>query len=175
MASFDSSSAASPGAPRFAILTLGCRVNQYESGVMRRDLATRGLVEVPFEEAAECYVINTCTVTHLADRKSRQMIRRALRLNPAAHVFAVGCGALCDGEAFTRISGRIVVLSNEEKHTLAERAAGLLSPCAGNDAGAGSRASPQAARAPDRTQTAEAPCATDTAQRPLRPRGREPS
>ncbi len=77
--------------PRFAICTLGCKLNQSDEEEIRRDLRRAGLSEVPFDEQADVYIVNTCTVTHLADRRSRQMLRRAKRQNPESLVAAIGC------------------------------------------------------------------------------------
>ncbi|RYD03392.1 hypothetical protein N752_19635 [Desulforamulus aquiferis] len=67
-----------------AIFTLGCKVNQYESSAIGDLFRQAGYEVVEFEQPADVYVINTCTVTHLGDRKSRQIIRRAVKQNPAA-------------------------------------------------------------------------------------------
>jgi threonylcarbamoyladenosine tRNA methylthiotransferase MtaB len=77
--------------PRFAICTLGCKLNQADESDLRRELRSAGLAEVPFSEPADVYIVNTCTVTHLADRRSRQMLRRAKRRNSNAVVAAIGC------------------------------------------------------------------------------------
>ena len=74
-----------------ALHNLGCKVNSYEMDVMQQRLQDRGYKIVPFDAAADIYIINTCTVTNIADRKSRQMIHRARRCNPDAVVVAVGC------------------------------------------------------------------------------------
>ncbi len=74
-----------------AFLTLGCKVNQYETDAMRELLMKAGYVIVDFKEKADVYIINTCSVTNVADRKSRQMIRRAKKKNPDAVVAAAGC------------------------------------------------------------------------------------
>ncbi len=76
---------------RIAIYTLGCKVNQYETQAMERELLRRGHTLVPFETAADGYIVNTCSVTAVSDKKSRQMIRRCRKLNPAAVVAACGC------------------------------------------------------------------------------------
>ena len=76
---------------RIAIYTLGCKVNQYETQAMEQELLRRGHTLVPFEEAADGYIVNTCSVTAVSDKKSRQMIRRCKKLNPAAVVAACGC------------------------------------------------------------------------------------
>ena len=76
---------------KVALHNLGCRVNEYETEEMARALASRGFKIVPFDAAADVYIVNTCTVTNIADRKSRQMLRRARKTNPDALVIAVGC------------------------------------------------------------------------------------
>ena len=76
---------------RVAFHNLGCKVNSYELDIMRQKMEEHGYISVPFEEEAEVYVINTCTVTNIADRKSRQMIHKAKKKNPEAVVIAVGC------------------------------------------------------------------------------------
>lgn len=74
-----------------ALHNLGCKVNGYEMDVMQQELQEKGYKIVPFDEAADIYIINTCTVTNIADRKSRQMIHRAKKQNPEAVIVAVGC------------------------------------------------------------------------------------
>ena len=76
---------------RVAIYTLGCKVNQYETQAMEQELTRRGHTLVPFEDTADAYIINTCSVTAVSDKKSRQMIRRAKGRNPGAVVAACGC------------------------------------------------------------------------------------
>ena len=76
---------------KVAIYTLGCKVNQYETQAMERELTRRGHTLVPFDGAADAYVINTCSVTAVSDKKSRQMIRRCRKLNPSAVVAGCGC------------------------------------------------------------------------------------
>ena len=74
-----------------AIYTLGCKVNQYETQAMEQELVRRGHTLVPFEERADVYIVNTCSVTAVSDKKSRQMIRRCRKRNPDAVVAACGC------------------------------------------------------------------------------------
>lgn len=74
-----------------ALHNLGCKVNSYEMDVMQQMLVERGYHIVPFDHVADIYIVNTCTVTNIADRKSRQMLHRAKQLNPDAVVVAVGC------------------------------------------------------------------------------------
>ena len=74
-----------------AFHNLGCKVNSYEIEVMQQKLPENGYVIVPFAPGADIYIINTCTVTNMADRKSRQMLHRAKAKNPEAIVVAIGC------------------------------------------------------------------------------------
>ena len=74
-----------------ALHNLGCKVNAYETEAMQEMLEKAGYEIVPFREGADVYIINTCTVTNIADRKSRQMLHRARKMNPDAVVVAAGC------------------------------------------------------------------------------------
>ena len=74
-----------------AIYTLGCKVNQYETQAMEQELVRRGHTLVSFDEKADVYIVNTCSVTAVSDKKSRQMLRRCRKLNPEAVVAACGC------------------------------------------------------------------------------------
>ena len=74
-----------------ALHNLGCKVNSYEIEVMQQKLTEKGYSIVPFAPGADIYIINTCTVTNIADRKSRQMLHKAKKMNPDAVVVAVGC------------------------------------------------------------------------------------
>ena len=74
-----------------AFHNLGCKVNGYEMDFMQQLLQERGYHIVPFDKRADIYIINTCTVTNIADRKSRQMLHRAKKMNPDSVVVAVGC------------------------------------------------------------------------------------
>lgn len=76
---------------RVALATLGCKVNQYDTGTIETALRREGCTIVPFKEAADVYVVNTCTVTDRADAESRKLVRRARRLNPWARVVVTGC------------------------------------------------------------------------------------
>lgn len=78
---------------RISIFTLGCKVNQYETQAMEAELVRRGHTLAPFESMADAYIINTCTVTAVSDKKSRGMIRRARKQNPRAVVAVCGCYA----------------------------------------------------------------------------------
>jgi threonylcarbamoyladenosine tRNA methylthiotransferase MtaB len=83
---------------RVAIATLGCKVNQYESAAITGAFRKKGYLVVDFTEVADTYIINTCSVTHLGDRKSRQMIRRAAKTNPGAVVAVAVCYAQVNPE-----------------------------------------------------------------------------
>ena len=74
---------------KVAFCTLGCKVNQYETNAMSQAFIEKGHSITDFEEEADIYIINTCTVTNIADRKSRQMLRRSKQLNPNAIIVAV--------------------------------------------------------------------------------------
>ncbi|MDD6330849.1 MAG: tRNA (N(6)-L-threonylcarbamoyladenosine(37)-C(2))-methylthiotransferase MtaB, partial [Clostridium sp.] len=76
---------------RVGTLTLGCKVNQYETEGMQELLEQAGAEIVSFEETADVYLVNTCSVTNMAEKKSRQMLHRAKKRNPKAVVVAVGC------------------------------------------------------------------------------------
>ena len=89
---------------RVAFLTLGCKVNSYETEKMKINFEKKGHMVVAFEEKADAYIINTCTVTNIADRKSRKMLHRAKRINPDAVIVAAGCyvdSAKAKGEVMT--------------------------------------------------------------------------
>ncbi len=103
-----------------AFHTLGCRVNAYETEAMTELLRADGYEIVPFDCTADVYVINTCTVTAIADRKSRQMLHRARELNPKAVVVAVGCYAEHAGEAAGASGDADLVIGNTGKSRLAE-------------------------------------------------------
>jgi threonylcarbamoyladenosine tRNA methylthiotransferase MtaB len=76
---------------RFAIATLGCKVNQYDSAIIEARLVALGMQRTEFDQPAEVYIVNTCTVTHRADAESLRFARRARKLNPAARVIMTGC------------------------------------------------------------------------------------
>ncbi len=104
---------------RIAITTLGCKANQFDSEVMREKLVGVGFREVPFDQKADVYVINTCTVTGKSDYQSRQLIRRAHRLNPDAIVIATGCYAEVFPQVVRSVAGVSAVLGNQGKQEVA--------------------------------------------------------
>jgi len=103
-----------------SIATLGCKLNQSESDQMARCLEQAGVILVPFGQPADLCVVNSCTVTHIGDRKSRQLIRQAVRANPEAFVVVAGCYAEMEAETVSAIEGVGAVLSNREKDRLVE-------------------------------------------------------
>ena len=105
---------------KVAFLTLGCKVNAYETEAMQQQMESAGYEVVPFDEKADIYVINTCTVTSIADKKSRQMIRRAKRLNEDAVVVAAGCYVQADPKKIVEDTGADIVIGNDQKGRLAE-------------------------------------------------------
>ena len=105
---------------RAAFHNLGCKVNSYELDIMRQKMEESGYSIVPFEEEADVYVINTCTVTNIADRKSRQMIHKAKKRNPDAVVIAVGCYVETDPERVGTDSAIDLAIGNNNKARIAE-------------------------------------------------------
>jgi len=95
---------------KIAIKTLGCKVNQYDSAVIQQRLGERSCSFVPFEEPADVYVINTCTVTDRADWEARQLVRRAKRLAPEARVVMTGCYAQVSPREVSQLPGIDVVV-----------------------------------------------------------------
>ena len=105
---------------KVAFLTLGCKVNSYETEAMQALLAGAGATIVEFHELADIYVVNTCSVTNMADRKSRQMLHRAKKKNPEAIVVAAGCYAQTADEAAMKETGIDVVIGNNQKKQIVE-------------------------------------------------------
>lgn len=98
-----------------AFITLGCKVNQYETNAMSQKLIEEGYKIVEHTQKADIYIINTCTVTNMSDRKSRQMIRRAKEINPEAIIIAVGCYVQVAKKEIENIKEIDLALGNEEK------------------------------------------------------------
>ena len=88
-----------------ALHNLGCKTNAYEMDFMQQNLQEKGYNIVPFDAKADIYIINTCSVTNIADRKSRQMLHRAKKKNPDAVVVAAGCYAQTADEAAMKETG----------------------------------------------------------------------
>jgi threonylcarbamoyladenosine tRNA methylthiotransferase MtaB len=107
-----------PGATRVALETLGCKLNQAESESLGRQLAAAGCIMVAADQTADIYILNTCSVTHVADRKGRQMLYQARRQNPQARIIAIGCGVGPSSASPAEIKGIDLVLDNSRKNDL---------------------------------------------------------
>ncbi len=119
---------------KVALHNLGCKVNAYEIEAMQQLLEEAGYEIVPFEPGADIYVINTCTVTNIADRKSRQMLHKAKKMNPEAIVVATGCYVQTGGERLEKDEAIDLVLGNNQKGNIVD----ALAEYAGNRPGRGS-------------------------------------
>ncbi len=120
----------------FAIYTLGCKVNQEESAALANVFMEHGWRQLPFGEAADVCIINTCTVTQIAEKKSRNMLRRAVAANPAAFVVGTGCYVQIKPEEAAGIIGLDLLLGANEKHRLfALAAAGARAKANAHSAG----------------------------------------
>lgn len=105
---------------RASIHTLGCRLNQAESGLLTDMLEAAGYAIVPFGEAAELGIVHSCTVTREADTKSRKMLRQFIRKNPGGYAAIIGCYAQMSPAALSEIEGVDLILGNQEKLHLLE-------------------------------------------------------
>ena len=103
-----------------AFTTLGCRVNQYDTDAMRGLFIQSGYTPVDFDEKADIYVINTCSVTNMGERKSRQLIRKAKRTNEDAYIIVTGCYAQLAPEAIAAIDGVNLVIGTNNRHRVVE-------------------------------------------------------
>ncbi|MBS5083303.1 MAG: tRNA (N(6)-L-threonylcarbamoyladenosine(37)-C(2))-methylthiotransferase MtaB [Clostridiales bacterium] len=101
-----------------ALHNLGCKVNAYETEAMQQILQENGYKIVPFEPGADIYIINTCTVTNIADRKSRQMLHKAKKMNPGAIVVAAGCYVQASKEELKKDDAIDIVIGNNKKKDL---------------------------------------------------------
>ena len=96
-----------------AFYTLGCKVNHYETQAMEELFRAAGYTVVPFDTVADVYIVNTCTVTQISDKKSRQMLSQAHRKNPHAVIAAVGCYAEVAKEEAAKLPGVSLVLGTD--------------------------------------------------------------
>lgn len=103
-----------------AFHNLGCKVNSYETEAMQQLLEDAGYEIVPFQEGADVYIINTCSVTNVADRKSRQMLHRAKKMNPSAAVVAVGCYVQAAGAELKKDEAVDLIVGNNQKKDLVQ-------------------------------------------------------
>ena len=114
---------------RVAIVTLGCKVNQYESQALAEALEGRGHKVVPFAQGSDAVIVNSCTVTHRSDRDTRALARRARRINPAARIVVTGCYAQTEPASLAEL-GVDAVVGTGEKDSIPDlleyRATGVL-------------------------------------------------
>ena len=101
--------------PRAAFTTLGCKVNQYETQKILESFEDHGFEVVPFDAEAEVYVINSCSVTSIAEHKSRQMVRKLARQRPEADVVVTGCAAQMGINKDVAFEGASLVVPNPDK------------------------------------------------------------
>ncbi|MCQ9208243.1 MAG: tRNA (N(6)-L-threonylcarbamoyladenosine(37)-C(2))-methylthiotransferase MtaB [Omnitrophica bacterium] len=104
---------------KIKLFTLGCKVNQYETQGIREKFLNAGFRENNSEKT-DVYIINTCTVTRQADRESRHLIRKALKVNPEAKVIVTGCYVEKDADELLQISDRIQIIPNQQKHRIVD-------------------------------------------------------
>src|SRR5437016_1105031 len=104
----------------FAVATLGCKVNQADSEAIGEQMSAAGFAQRDFDEVADVYIVNTCTVTHLGDRSSRQMISQARRRHPDALLVVTGCYAELNPQAVAALPGVDLVIGNSGKDSLVE-------------------------------------------------------
>src|SRR5437868_7603241 len=107
-----------PTGTTFAVTTLGCKVNQADSEAISEQMNAAGFVQRDFSETADVYIVNTCTVTHLGDRSSRQMINQAHRRHPDALLVVTGCYAEMNPRAVAALPGVDLVVGNTGKNSL---------------------------------------------------------
>ena len=107
---------------KVTVNTIGCKVNQYEAEAIKEAFVSCGAKIAGEDEAADIYVVNTCTVTNIADRKSRQFIRRAKKMNPDSVVVVTGCYAQVDAAAVEGMPEVDVVIGNNLKNEIAGKA-----------------------------------------------------
>jgi threonylcarbamoyladenosine tRNA methylthiotransferase MtaB len=117
------------------ILTLGCRVNQYESDFIMEELSKKGVTIASFEDTCDIYIINTCSVTAESDRKSRQFVRKCVKKNPNAIIIVTGCFSQINKEAAEAIEGVDLVIGNNEKSKIADIALSLYEGKGANPCG----------------------------------------
>ncbi len=103
-----------------SFLTLGCKVNQYDTDAMRGLFVQRGYRVVPIHEPSDVCVINTCSVTHIGERKSRQAIRKAKKMNPDTMIVVTGCYAQLTPETIAEIDGVNIIIGTQDRHKIVD-------------------------------------------------------
>ncbi len=111
---------------RVGIMTLGCKVNQYESEAIAEALTDKGFSLLPHTELCDAYIINTCTVTAESDRKARQMIRRMIAKNPAAYILVTGCYSQVSPDEVALIEGVDYLCGSSNKMTVVDKLCSLI-------------------------------------------------
>src|SRR5215472_5834720 len=109
-----------PETTTFAVATLGCKVNQADSEAIGEQMNAAGFTQRDFNEVADIYIVNTCTVTHLGDRSSRQLISQARRRHPSALLVVTGCYAELNPQGVAALPGVDLVVGNQGKESLVE-------------------------------------------------------
>src|SRR5260221_4792361 len=109
-----------PETTTFAVATLGCKVNQADSEAIGEQMKADGFMQGDFNEVADIYIVNACTVTHLGDRSSRQLISQARRRHPSALLVVTGCYAELNPQAVAALPGVDLVIGNQGKESLVE-------------------------------------------------------
>src|SRR3990170_2186879 len=117
---------------RVRVLTLGCKVNQCDSEAIAAELARRGFPLARDEESADLLLVNTCTVTQVADAKARKLVRRLIRQRPGRPVIVVGCGARLAGSTFAEIPGVFAVVAGHDPEEVAEAVKTAAALCMGD-------------------------------------------
>ncbi|MBR1770269.1 MAG: tRNA (N(6)-L-threonylcarbamoyladenosine(37)-C(2))-methylthiotransferase MtaB [Bacteroidales bacterium] len=107
--------------PKIAFHTLGCKLNFAESSDLLRRFKNEGFEEADFQDKADVYVINTCTVTAVAEKKCRNAIRQAHRMNPHSLIAVIGCFAQVNASEIAKIEGVNIILGNDNKHLLIDK------------------------------------------------------
>lgn len=118
---------------KFAIINLGCKVNKYESDAMAEKLQSAGMIIVNAEEFADVYIVNTCSVTNMAQRKSRQMLRRVKKINPSAIVIATGCYVNAEHDVLLEENFVDILVGNNRKNEIVQVIAEYLTETSNND------------------------------------------
>ncbi|MCD7738151.1 MAG: MiaB/RimO family radical SAM methylthiotransferase [Lachnospiraceae bacterium] len=151
---------------RAALHNLGCKVNAYELDIMRQKLEEKGYTIVPFDLQADIYIVNTCTVTNIADQKSRQMLHQAKKRNPAAVVVAVGCYVQTGTEQVLKDEGVDLVIGNNKKSQVTELIEAFLKEKADREKLRGEDAfqNVEDAQSEESCQTVEAPQSEESCQ-----------
>ncbi len=112
--------------PTFSVVTLGCKVNQYDSWQLARQLKAKGFKQVPFGAPADVIIVNSCTVTHVAEAKSRKMLSRARRASPQGVIVFTGCTAELLLQRGVRLEQADLMVGNAGKNSLAEQIVALV-------------------------------------------------